>query len=34
MSLPDIQYSVVAFSLIILFVVLMPIQFHNLLVCS
>ena len=34
MSSPDIQYPVVAFSLIIVFVVLMPILFLNLLVCS
>ena len=34
MSSPDIQYPVVAFSLIVVFVILMPILFLNLLVCS
>ena len=31
---PDVQYPVVAFSLLLVFVVLMPILFLNLLVCS
>ena len=34
MELPDVQYPVVAFLLLIVFVVLMPILFLNLLVCS
>ena len=33
MNAPDVQYPVVSFSLIIVFVVLMPILFLNLLVC-
>ena len=34
MNAPDVQYPVVTFSLIIVFVILMPILFLNLLVCS